>query len=114
MKTNLWRSFVLDPISEGPEFRRGLCLGLFLVALVTIACLLFGASRPTKAKFHVGQVFAVSVADTAVNQYFRVGYIDQQSYSDGTPYFRYTDATERIDGEWPEDSLRALTKDECH
>lgn len=66
----------------------------------------------TKPRFHVGQVVAV-VYDTAVPQYFRVGYIDREVYTDGKTYFLYTDATEKIDGEWPETALRALTREEC-
>ena len=94
------------------HFRRGIATGLLLVWLVTIAYLLLGASREARPKFHLGQVVAVIYA-TPVPQYFRVGYIDRETYGDGAPYFLYTDATEKIDGEWPEVSLRAITQTEC-
>ena len=104
MKEAWWRE-------EPRSLRRGVVVGLVLVLFVTIAYLLAAPSEP-KAKFHVGQVVEVNY-DTATPQYFKVGYVDRETYSDGTAYFKYTDASAKSGAEWPEDSLRALTRDEC-
>ena len=80
--------------------------------LLLFCCLASGETSSPRPKFHLGQVVAITYA-TPVPQYFRVGYIDRETYGDGRPYFLYTDASEKIDGEWPEESLRALTPQEC-
>ena len=81
-------------------------------AVLALLLVIPGGREARKPRFHVGQVVAI-MANEDPPQYFRVGFVDREIYLDGTPYFKYTEATEKIDGEWPEGSLRALTREEC-
>ena len=100
------------PIQNKIWFRRGIATGFFLVALLTIACSLLGAVGEPQAKFHRGQVVAI-IGNEDPPQYFRVGFVDKEFYTNSKVYFKYSDANVKTAGEWPEESLRALTRKEC-
>lgn len=79
--------------------------------LLLVALILASDHTTTGAKFHVGQVVAV-VMPSAEVQYFKIGYIDSELV-DGEIKHYYTDVQRKIGGEWPEESLRAITAKEC-
>lgn len=78
---------------------------------LALLALFIASDHTTGAKFHVGQVVAVKMP-TAEVEYFKIGYIDAELV-DGEIKHYYTDAQRKIGGEWPEESLRALTQKEC-